>query len=65
VVKTDMAQHWLGQPETKKQILDRVPLGRVADPQDVAGPAVFFASRAAGFITGQILYIDGGITATQ
>ena len=65
VVKTEMARHWLENPQTKKQVLDRIPLGRVADPQDVAGPAIFFASRAAGFITGQVLYIDGGITATQ
>ncbi|MES2974681.1 MAG: SDR family oxidoreductase [Pseudomonadota bacterium] len=65
VVRTEMARHWLENPETKKQVLDRIPLGRVADPHDVAGPAVFFASRAAGFVTGQVLYIDGGITATQ
>jgi NAD(P)-dependent dehydrogenase (short-subunit alcohol dehydrogenase family) len=46
-------------------VLDRIPLGRVADPQDVAGAAVFFASRAAAFVTGQVLYLDGGITASQ
>jgi NAD(P)-dependent dehydrogenase (short-subunit alcohol dehydrogenase family) len=65
VVKTEMARHWLENPDTRKQVLDRIPLGRVADPQDVAGAAVFFASRASSFITGQVLYLDGGITASQ
>ena len=39
--------------------------GRVADPKDIAGAAVFFASPAASFITGQVLDIDGGISASQ
>ena len=42
-----------------------IPLGRIADPKDVVGPAVFFASPAADFVTGQVLYVDGGITASQ
>ncbi len=65
VVKTEMARHWLENPDTRKQVLERIPLGRVADPQDVAGAAVFFAAPAASFITGQVLYLDGGITASQ
>jgi NAD(P)-dependent dehydrogenase (short-subunit alcohol dehydrogenase family) len=65
VVRTEMARHWLENPVTRKQVLDRIPLGRVADPQDVAGPALFFVSPAASFITGQVLYLDGGITASQ
>ena len=65
VVRTEMARHWLENPETKAQVLGRIPLGRVADPKDVAGAAVFFCSPAASFVTGQVLYIDGGITACQ
>jgi NAD(P)-dependent dehydrogenase (short-subunit alcohol dehydrogenase family) len=65
VVRTEMARHWLENPETKAQVLGRIPLGRVADPKDVAGAALFFASPGAGFVTGQVLYIDGGITASQ
>ena len=65
VVRTEMARHWLENPETRKQVLDRIPLGRVADPRDVAGAAVFFCAPASDFVTGQTLYIDGGITASQ
>jgi NAD(P)-dependent dehydrogenase (short-subunit alcohol dehydrogenase family) len=65
VVKTEMARHWLENPQTRQQVLERIPLGRVADPKDVAGAALFFASPAASFITGQVLYVDGGITASQ
>ena len=65
VVRTEMARHWLENPETKAQVLGRIPLGRVADPKDVAGAAVFFASPAGAFVTGQVLYVDGGITASQ
>ncbi len=42
--------------------LERIPLGRIAVPEDVAGAAVFLASRASDFITGQNLFIDGGRT---
>ena len=43
----------------------RIPLGRIAQPRDVLGPVTFFVSPAAGFVTGQVLYVDGGITASQ
>lgn len=65
VVRTEMARHWLENPATRKQVLDRIPLGRVADPQDIAGAAVFFAAPAAAFVIGQMLYLDAGITASQ
>jgi gluconate 5-dehydrogenase len=65
VVTTEMARHWLDDPATRRQITERIPLGRVADPKDVAGPVLFFCVPASGFVTGQILYVDGGITASQ
>ena len=65
VVRGEMARHWLDNPVTHQQVLQRIPLGRVAEPHDVAGAALFFCSPAAGFVTGQVLYVDGGITASQ
>lgn len=65
VVRGDMGAHWLADPQVRERLLQRIPLGRVAEPEDVAGPVQFLCSEAASFVTGQILYLDGGITATQ
>ncbi len=65
VVRTEMARHWLENPATRKQVLERIPLGRVADPKDVVGAALFFCAPASDFVTGQVMYVDGGITASQ
>lgn len=47
-------------PERRKAILERIPAGRWGNPEDLAGAAVFLASRAANYITGEILVVDGG-----
>jgi gluconate 5-dehydrogenase len=65
VVRTAMASHWLDNPVTRKQIVERIPLGRVGEPDDVVGPALLFCAPGAAFVTGQILYVDGGVTASQ
>ncbi len=44
-------------------ILSRVPVGRLGEPEDLAGPLLFLASKASDFYTGHILYADGGYTA--
>jgi len=64
-VYTEMIRHVMERPEFRAELEQRIPLGRIADPKDVVGPVVFFASPASGFVTGQILYVDGGITASQ
>jgi gluconate 5-dehydrogenase len=64
-VYTEMIRHVMENPEFKRQLLERIPLGRIADPKDVVGPVLFFCSPASDFVTGQILYVDGGITASQ
>lgn len=45
-------------------LIGRIPLGRIAEPEDVANAVLFLASGAADFVTGQTLFLDGGITAT-
>ena len=65
VVRGDMGAHWLDDPATRGTLLARIPLGRVAEPEDVVGATLFFCSPAAAFVTGQVLTIDGGLTATQ
>jgi gluconate 5-dehydrogenase len=55
----------LDDPAFKAGIVSRIPLGRVGDTSDMTGPVVFLASDAAAFITGQVLGVDGGLTATQ
>jgi gluconate 5-dehydrogenase len=47
----------------KKIFMSRIPMGRAAVTQDMIGAAVYFASAASNFVTGQILYVDGGCTA--
>lgn len=49
--------------EVRKGFLARVPKGRLGEPEDLAGPLLFLASKASDFYTGHILYADGGYTA--
>jgi gluconate 5-dehydrogenase len=64
-VDTPQVAMLLGEPDFKAGIVSRIPLGRVGDTDDMTGPVVFLASDAAAFITGQVLGVDGGLTATQ
>ena len=47
--------------EFRETIIAATPLGRIARPQDVAGPVLFLASAWSGFMTGQVLFVDGGL----
>jgi NAD(P)-dependent dehydrogenase (short-subunit alcohol dehydrogenase family) len=62
VVETELTRDLLADPEYARTMKARIPMGRWALPEDVVGPAIFFASDAANFVTGQVLYIDGGVT---
>jgi NAD(P)-dependent dehydrogenase (short-subunit alcohol dehydrogenase family) len=58
--KTEMNAPLLQNPALVQRICERVPLGRLGEPEDVVGPVVFLASDAAAMITGHLLPIDGG-----
>jgi gluconate 5-dehydrogenase len=62
-VATSFSERTLQDPERIRHLLINCPLGRVGQPLDVLGACIFLASPASDFITGQIIYLDGGLTA--
>ena len=64
LVRTDMARALWEQPERLQQALKSYPLGRIGEPRDIAGAALFLASPAGAFVTGQTLVVDGGSTVS-
>lgn len=64
-VDTPQVAMLLSDPEFKAGLVARIPLARVGQPEDLFGAVLLFCSDASSFITGQILTIDGGLTATQ
>ncbi|MCH4810560.1 SDR family NAD(P)-dependent oxidoreductase [Vreelandella neptunia] len=63
-ILTEMNQHVLGTP-FEKTVTDRTPMSRWAKPSELGGTAVFLASDAASFVTGQLLMVDGGMTSNS
>ena len=59
-VRTDMSAGTLGDPEASKKALGVIPLGRAAEPEEIAGPIVFLCTPWAGFISGEIWNVNGG-----
>ena len=53
-----------GMPRTR-QIIDAIPAGRLGEPEDVANAVVFFFDERTGFVTGQVLYVCGGVTLAR
>lgn len=64
-VRTEQVAHMLADAAFYSALTARIPLGRIAEPDEVMHAVLFFVSPASDFITGQTLYLDGGITATQ
>jgi NAD(P)-dependent dehydrogenase (short-subunit alcohol dehydrogenase family) len=64
-VDTPQVASLLADPAFKAGIVNRIPLQRIGELGDLVGPAIFLCSDAAAFVTGQVLGIDGGLTATQ
>jgi NAD(P)-dependent dehydrogenase (short-subunit alcohol dehydrogenase family) len=64
-VRTPQVEDLLADETFRAGLLKRIPLGRIAETDDVVGAVLFFSSDASAFVTGQILTLDGGLTATQ
>ena len=62
---TPTRQAVLADQERMKSILARIPMGRYAQPSDLAGAGLFLASEASDFVTGQTLFVDGGWNAAR
>src|SRR5678815_1285605 len=62
LVKTDFARALWEDEKRRAERLAATPLGRLGDPRDIGGIAVFLASDAAAFITGQVIVADGGVS---
>jgi gluconate 5-dehydrogenase len=62
VVESELTRPLLANPETAKKLTGHIPFGRLALAEDIVGPTLFFASKASDFVTGQIIYVDGGMT---
>jgi NAD(P)-dependent dehydrogenase (short-subunit alcohol dehydrogenase family) len=64
LVRTDFARYLWENPEFYEKAVTGYPLRRIGEPDDIAGVAVFLASRAGAFTTGQVIVVDGGATIT-
>jgi NAD(P)-dependent dehydrogenase (short-subunit alcohol dehydrogenase family) len=64
-VRTKLSANAIQDEGLNQMVAARTPLGRVADVQEIANAAIYLATDQSSFITGQILYVDGGLTATQ
>jgi NAD(P)-dependent dehydrogenase (short-subunit alcohol dehydrogenase family) len=64
LIRTDFAKALWENPETYKRSTEKSPLRRIGEPFEIAGAAVFLASKAGGFTTGQTIVIDGGNTVS-
>ncbi|SFH40106.1 2-deoxy-D-gluconate 3-dehydrogenase [Desulfotomaculum arcticum] len=62
--RTDMTEPFFQDPGHKNWIENRIPMGRIGKPEDLVGTVVFLSSSSSDYITGQIIYVDGGWLAS-
>ncbi len=59
-VRTEMSEATLGDPVASVKALGLIPLGRAAEPEEIAGPVVFLCTKWAGFVSGEVFNVNGG-----
>lgn len=65
LIETDFARALLEDPAKRARVERHTPLRRLGQPDDIAGVAVFLASRAGAYVTGQVIVADGGVTIAE
>jgi len=60
--ETEMTQDELANPRSRKFFLFKTPMGRFAKPEELGGAVIFLASKASDYMTGEIIFVDGGIS---
>jgi NAD(P)-dependent dehydrogenase (short-subunit alcohol dehydrogenase family) len=63
-VRTELTEALFSDDARREALLARIPMGRFGAPEDIAGPVVFLSSNAASYVTGQLIMVDGGWTAS-
>jgi len=61
-LETGLTRRYLSDPAVRSAILAKIPLGRIGGPADIVGAVLFLASSLAAYVTGEILFVDGGRT---
>jgi NAD(P)-dependent dehydrogenase (short-subunit alcohol dehydrogenase family) len=65
LIRTDFSRALWENEELLRRVEEGTPLRRIGQPEDISGAAVFLASQAAAYLTGQTLIIDGGLTVKE
>ena len=60
---TDMTRDFLSKPEVYSKVTAQIPLKRLGEPKEIVGPFVLLASDESSFMTGQVIFVDGGLSA--
>ena len=65
MVLTGLTQNMLGDPDQAEQFIEKIPMRRIGEPDDIASAVLFLASDEAAYIHGTTLFVDGGMICTR